>query len=101
MSTQAGNQRSLREDPMNHHFVPRAASRARWLAELSAALDDAQTLLAQLAAQRIDQADADGLRARIEELRAELRLLHRRGFAPSQIIDPSHLLHPDWCPQRD
>lgn len=86
---------------MNHHFIPRAASRARWLAELSTALDEAQTLLSQLAAQRIDQADADGLRARIDDLRAELQLLHRRGFAPSQIVKPPRLLHTDWRPRRD
>jgi hypothetical protein len=86
---------------MNHHFVPRAASRARWLAELTTALDEAQKLLSQLAAQQINQADADGLRARIDDLRAELRMLHRRGFMPSQIVEPPRLLHADWRPRRD
>ena len=86
---------------MDHQFVPRAASRARWLAELSAALDEAQILLSQLVAERIGQADADRLRARIEELRLELRSLHRRGFAPGRVIEPPRLLHPDWRPRRD
>jgi len=85
---------------MNQNFVPRAASRARWLAELSAALDDAQSLLSRLVAERIDQADADLLRAQIEEIRTELRVLHRRGFAADRGIKAPRLVHPDWRPQR-
>ena len=85
---------------MDREFVPRSAIRARWLAELSEALDEAQMLLAQLAAERIDRADADHLRTRIEELRAELRSLHRRGFAPARVIEPPRQLQPDWWPQR-
>ena len=89
MSIRAGNQRSLCGDPMNHHFVPRAVSRARWLAELSAALDDAQTLLSQLAAQRIDQADADGLRAQNRRSARGIAAAAPAGFAPSQIVEPT------------
>jgi len=85
---------------MDQDFVPRAAIRSLWLAELSAALDDAQTLLSQLVAERIDQADADLLRAQIEELRTELRVLHRRGFATDKGIKAPRLVHPDWQPQR-
>ena len=86
---------------MNHQFVLRAASRARWLAELSAALDDAQILLSRLAAERIGQSEADLLRVRVEELRSELRALHRRGFTSDQRIDLPRPLHPDWRPRRD
>jgi len=86
---------------MNHLSALRSTSRARWLAELSSALEDAQNLLARLVAERIDQGDADMLRARIEELRAELRSLHRRGFAARRAIEPPRLLHPDWQPRRD
>ena len=86
---------------MNHLSALRSTSRARWLAELSDALDDAQSLLARLVAERIGQDDADLLRARIEELRTELRSLHRRGFAARRVIEPPRLLHPDWQPKRD
>lgn len=85
---------------MDREYVPRAAIRALWLAELSVALDEAQILLSQLVAERIARTDVDHLRARIEELRAELRSLHRRGFAPSRLVEPPRLLHPDWRPQR-
>jgi len=86
---------------MNYLSALRSTGRARWLAELSAALDDAQILLARLVAERIDQADADQLRMRIEELRSELRPLHRRGLSASRVIEPPRQLHPDWQPQRD
>ena len=85
---------------MEQDFVPRAAIRALWLAELWEALDDAQMLLSRLVAERIDQADADLLRAQIEELRTELRVLHRRGFAADKGIKAPRLAHPDWRPQR-
>lgn len=86
---------------MNSPSTPRAASRARWLAELSAALDDAQILLARLVAERIGRADADLLCKRVEELRSELRSLHRRGFSSNQLIELPRPLHPDWRPRRD
>lgn len=85
---------------MDQDYVPRAAIRALWLAELSDALEEAQMLLSQLVAERIDQADADLLRAQIAELRTELRVLHRRGFAAKKGIKPPRLVHPDWRPQR-
>lgn len=85
---------------MNPNFVPRAAGRARWLAELSAALDEAQMLLSELIAERINRADADRLGAQIEQLRAELRSLHRRGFAAEVEIEAPRLVHPDWRPRR-
>ena len=86
---------------MDRHYVPQAANRARWLAELSAALDDAQTLLARLVSERNDQGDADYLHMRIEELRSELQSLHRCGFTSNQRIDTPRPLQPDWHPRRD
>jgi hypothetical protein len=85
---------------MDQPFAPRTTSRARWLAELSAALDDAQILLSRLVAERIDQADADLLREQIDEIRTELRVLHRRGFAADQDVKAPRLVHPDWRPRR-
>jgi len=85
---------------MNPNFVPRAAGRARWLAELSAALDEAQELLARLVAERISQGDADQLRLKIDELRAELKELHRRGFASKLTVEAARPFHPDWRPGR-
>lgn len=85
---------------MNPEFVPRAVGRARWLAELSAALDEAQMLLAELVAERIGQADANQLRLSIDELRAELNVLHRRGFATEVKVELRRPLHSDWRPFR-
>lgn len=81
---------------MYNQFASRAASRAQWLAELSVTLDEAQTLLSQLVAQRIDPAEAELLRIRVAELRNDVRLLHWRGFLPYQPIETSHLLEPGW-----
>ena len=86
---------------MVQNFVPRASIRALWLAELSEALDEAQMLLSRLVAERIDQADADLLHAQIEELRTELRVLHRRGFAADRGLKAPRLVHPDWRPRRE
>jgi hypothetical protein len=86
---------------MNPRYVPRAVSRARWLAELSAALDEAQALLTQLAVARVGEAEANLLRLRIDELRAELQSLHRRSFATEEEVEAPRLIHPDWRPRRD
>jgi len=86
---------------MHHQFVPRATNRARWLVELSAALDEAQILLAQLVAERISESDAECLRAQIVELRTQLRLLHRRDVASDRMAEAPRLVHPDWRPRRD
>jgi hypothetical protein len=86
---------------MNQEVILRAASRARWIAELSAALAEAQQLLACLVAERVELADADRLRIRIEDIRAELQWLHRRGFASKRMAGAPHVLHPDWQPSRD
>ena len=86
---------------MNQEVILRAASRARWIAELSAALAEAQQLLACLVAERVELADADRLRVRIEDIRVELRWLHRRGFVSKRLARPPHVLHPDWQPSRD
>lgn len=86
---------------MHRHFIPRATHRARWLVELAAALDEAQILLAQLVAERIDETEAESLRTQIVELRAQLRLLNRRAIPPGGAVEPPRLVHPDWQPRRD
>lgn len=86
---------------MNSKFALRTTGRARWLAELSTALDEAQLLLGQLVAERIGQHDAESLRMQIVELRAQLRLLTRRTIDPCPAVKPPRLIHPDWRPGRD
>ena len=66
---------------MDEEFSPPAEIRAKWLAELSNALDEAQMLLSRLNVYRIDHAQAELLKLQIEELRAELWDLQRNGFA--------------------
>lgn len=83
---------------MYNQFASQTVSRARWIAELSAALDEAQVLLSQLIADRIDPAEADLLRIRIVEVRKELHQLQRRGFLPYQPLEAPHLVQPDWRP---
>ena len=86
---------------MEDDLEPRGSSRARWLAELSAALDDAQLLLSQLAAEKISPAKVDRLRARVKLLRSELRALHRRGFAAGQSAEAPLRLPARRRPRRD
>ena len=74
---------------MTHDSDPRSAGRARWLAEVAAALDEAQALLADLIEDRVGQADAELLRMRVDELRAEIRAMHQRGFGSGHPLDDS------------
>ena len=83
---------------MYNQFALRTGNRARWLAELSAVLDEAQDLLTQLAAERIDRADADLLRTRIVDVRNQLRSLDAVGFLPHRAIEGPCPLQPDWRP---
>ena len=59
----------------------RASERARWLASLSAALDEAQGILAALDAETAQSAEAHHLRARIAAIRSEVEQLRRGSFA--------------------
>ena len=66
---------------MDEEFSPPAAIRAKWLADLANALDEAQMLLSGPNVDRSGHAEAEQLRLQIEELRAELWDLQRSGFA--------------------
>jgi len=67
-----------------------AAERARWLAELSDALCEAQQLLFRLDFAESSRSTAAELYQMIEAARLEVRSLGRRSFAsPNQ-------KHPDW-----
>jgi hypothetical protein len=67
-----------------------AAARARWLAELSEALDEAQALLSRLEPAELWRIDALDLSARVEAAQAHVRMLQsaRRIKAPEP--------HPEW-----
>jgi hypothetical protein len=71
-----------------------AAERARWLAELSQALDDAQTLLWRLDPERLRDVDALDLSARLEAARAHIRSIRLQPI--DQVADKPRL---EWtCP---
>jgi hypothetical protein len=68
-----------------------AAERARWLAELSDALEDAQRLLGNLARGGITGADALDLSARLEAARAQVRSLRS-----ARAAERDENSHPEW-----
>jgi len=68
-----------------------AAQRARWLAELSGALEDAQKLLSELIPGDTRNGDALDLRARLEAALAEARSLQ---FGRTKDRQPD--FHPEW-----
>jgi hypothetical protein len=59
-----------------------AANRARWLAEVGEALDEAQRLTARLAQWRSDSREAVMLRVRIMAVRAEVEAMQCSRPAP-------------------
>jgi hypothetical protein len=67
------------------------AYRARWLAELSGALDEAQSLVWQLALAGVRNADVLDLSARVEAALAEARSLRL-----SRLDKSSNETCPDW-----
>ena len=71
---------------MNRHLTSRAVVRARWLAELSAALDEGERVLSQLIAEGVNPADTERLRLRLIELRTELKLLNRVSLTEGRIV---------------
>ncbi len=71
--------------------MERSLARTRWLADLSAALDQAYRLALLLAARDSDSREAIVLRTRIQATRAEVEALRRS--APSS-------LHGDIAPDR-
>ena len=73
-----------------------AVVRARWLAELAAALDEAQRLSQRLAESRPGTGEAATLRTRIMALRSEVEGLRRGNHSKTGKDDPiwGHL--GDW-----
>jgi hypothetical protein len=74
-----------------------AAERARWLAELSEALNEAHRLLTSMALPRDCQADARELYLRIEAARLEVESLRlSRSLNPRQQNNPERINSPPW-----
>jgi hypothetical protein len=72
-----------------------AAERARWLAELSEALDEAQRLLLRLGVSGADSRQAMALYLRIEGARLAAQSLRLR-----RSIGPSEVFYPEWTDPR-
>jgi hypothetical protein len=68
-----------------------AAQRARWLAELSDALEEAQELIWRLGMTGVGNVDAIDLSARLEAARAQVRSL--RLGRPNELSENSN---PEW-----
>jgi hypothetical protein len=71
---------------MNRHLTARAVDRARWFAELSAALDAGERVLVQLAAEGADPLETEELRLRLVELRAKLHRLDKVSLDGPRIV---------------
>ena len=71
-----------------------AAERARWLGELSDALDRAQALIWGLGGSVMRDADTLDLAARVEAARAEVRSLRL-----ARLAEPGAEDHPEWTKQ--
>jgi len=71
---------------MKRHLSARAIDRARWFAELSTALDQAQHLLSQLAAEGASPSETEPLRRRLLVIRAELERLNRVSLTENRIV---------------
>ena len=74
---------------MKRHLTPWAVDRARWFAELSAALDDGERLLIQLAAEGADPGETEPLRLRLAALRREIGRLNKVDLAVDRIVGTS------------
>lgn len=76
-----------------------AAERARWLAQLAQAVEQAQRLACSLGVSKVSTAEVEDLYRRLEAVRIEVEAL-RRG-SPQREIDPfwSGLL--PWSGRRD
>ena len=71
-------------------YLHRAVARARWLAELAAALDQARDLLPALNYLRDNGSEAIALGARIDALRGEVELMQRLRRSDAGEF------HPNW-----
>lgn len=70
---------------MTHPLPARTAGRIKWLGQLTAALDEAQYLLAQLSIHG-DPAEIDRMRRQILALGCEIELLRSEGFVGQRRI---------------
>lgn len=76
------------------------ADRARWLAELSEALDDAHALACQLGAKSVS-AELIDVYARIEAARVEVRSLRLgNGLRDGRDSGPEWTISSPWLPQE-
>lgn len=73
-----------------------AANRARWLAELAAALDEAHRLSLRLSKVRPDTGEAIALRSLILALRTEVDGLRRGADPPTREHDSIWPIHHHW-----
>lgn len=74
----------------------RAGERARWLASLSGALDEAQGILAALDEEAARSAEAHHLRSRIAAIVSEVELLRRGGFPSLKPVGEKPASKPRW-----
>ena len=84
---------------MTHPFPARAAGRVKWFSQLTAALDEAQHLLAQLSLHGHDPVEASQARTEVQALSGEIERLRSEGFLGQRRIsaDP---LPPSWRGDR-
>ena len=80
------------------HF--RASERSRWLANLSAALGEAQGVLAALDEEAAQAPEAHHLKARIAAIRSEVELLRRGGFPSLKQVGKKSSDRPRWRESR-
>jgi cell division protein FtsB len=77
----------------SHH---RSSERSRWLSSLSAALAEAQGVLAALDEEAAQSAEAHHLKARIAAIRSEVELLRRGGFPSLKEVAKKPPNRPRW-----
>ncbi|MEO6113398.1 MAG: hypothetical protein ABIP07_02980 [Sphingomicrobium sp.] len=73
-----------------------AVVRARWLAELTVALDEAHRLTLRLAENQPDSGEAAALRVRIQAMRSEVETLRRGNHSRTDKNDPIWAYLGDW-----
>lgn len=76
-----------------------AAERARWLADLAVAVDDAQVALWQMGVLEGDNADAKLLYGRLESARAEIESLRGAHEIGHEALDPEWMKLLPWAPR--
>jgi hypothetical protein len=81
---------------MTSHGHHRGGERARWLASLSAALDEAQGVLAALDEEAAQSAEAHHIRSRIAAIKSEVEQLRRGGFPNEKEVGKNTEVRPRW-----